>query len=101
MLAAGLAHPEARALPLLVLVLGSPLFLLLACGAVINQLDSVSDLAVIPLGQLLGVEVSAGKVFNALLVIYLVLMGCGPPAAVPAQLRPPPGRRGAAPVARR
>ena len=58
-----------------------PLFLLLACGAVINQLDSVSDLAVIPLGQLLGVEVSTGKVFSALLVIYLVLMGCGPPAA--------------------
>ena len=58
-----------------------PMVLLLACGAVIDQLDSVSDLAVIPLGQLLGVTVSAGKVFNALLVTYLVLVGCGPPAA--------------------
>jgi small-conductance mechanosensitive channel len=58
-----------------------PLFLVLALGVLINQLDSLSDLAVIPLGQLLGVTVSAGKVFNALLVIYLVLMGCGPPAA--------------------
>ena len=58
-----------------------PLFLVLALGVLINQLDSVSDLAVIPLGQLLGVEVSTGKVFSALLVIYLVLVGCGPPAA--------------------
>ena len=58
-----------------------PMVLLLACGAVIDQLDSVSDLAVIPIGQLLGVTVSAGKVFNALLVTYLVLVGCGPPAA--------------------
>jgi len=58
-----------------------PVYLLLAGGALIDQLDSVSDLAVIPLGQLFGVTVSAGKVFNALLVIYLVLVGCGPPAA--------------------
>ena len=58
-----------------------PLYLLLAAGLVINQLASLSDLAVIPLGQLLGVEVSTGQVFNALLVIYLVLVGCGPPAA--------------------
>jgi potassium-dependent mechanosensitive channel len=58
-----------------------PLYLLLALGVVISQLDSLTDLAVIPLGQLLGVTVSAGKVFNALLVIYLVLMACGPPAA--------------------
>jgi hypothetical protein len=63
-----------------------PLFLLMALGVVIHQLDSLSDLAVIPLGQLLGVEVSAGKVFNALLVIYLVLVGCGPPAAALAWL---------------
>lgn len=58
-----------------------PMYLLLASGVVIDQLDSVHDLAVIPLGQLLGVTVSAGKVFNALLVTYLVLVGCGPPAA--------------------
>ena len=58
-----------------------PVYLLLAGGTLIDQLDSVSDLAVIPVGQLFGVTVSAGKVFNALLVIYLVLVGCGPPAA--------------------
>ena len=58
-----------------------PLFILLAIGVVIDRLDSLSDLAVIPLGQVFGVEVSAGKVFNAVLVVYLVLVGCGPPAA--------------------
>ncbi|MFZ9850007.1 MAG: mechanosensitive ion channel family protein [Vulcanococcus sp.] len=58
-----------------------PFYLLLAIGLVVNQLASLSDLAVIPLGQVLGVKVSAGKAFNALLVIYLVLVGCGPPAA--------------------
>ncbi|MBM5795941.1 MAG: mechanosensitive ion channel, partial [Cyanobacteria bacterium M_surface_7_m2_037] len=34
-----------------------------------------------PLGELFGVAISAGKLFQALVVIYLVLVGCGPPAA--------------------
>jgi small-conductance mechanosensitive channel len=38
-------------------------------------------LAVIPLGQLFGVTVTTEQAFQALLVIYLVLVGCGPPAA--------------------
>lgn len=58
-----------------------PLYLLLAGGLLIRQVDSLNDLAVIPLGELLGVTVSAGKVFNAVLVVYLVLVACGPPAA--------------------
>jgi len=36
---------------------------------------------VIQLGELLGVSVSLGKLFNALVVSYLVLVGSGPPAA--------------------
>ncbi|MCS5706611.1 mechanosensitive ion channel [Synechococcus sp. FGCU-3] len=58
-----------------------PLYLL-GCGLLlIRSVDSLQDLAVIQLGQLLGVSISAGKLFNALLVMYLVLVGCGPPAA--------------------
>ncbi|MFM8935645.1 MAG: mechanosensitive ion channel family protein [Vulcanococcus sp.] len=58
-----------------------PLYLLLALLLLISEFDSLRDLAVIPMGQLLGVSLSLEKVFNALLVIYLVLVGCGPPAA--------------------
>jgi small-conductance mechanosensitive channel len=58
-----------------------PLYLLTAALLLITEVDSLHDLAVIPLGQLLGVAVTTEKLFNALLVIYLVLVGCGPPAA--------------------
>ena len=58
-----------------------PLYLLAAALLLISEVDSLSSLAVIPLGQLMGVHLSTEKVFHALLVIYLVLVGCGPPAA--------------------
>lgn len=63
-----------------------PGYLLLASLLVINEVASLQDLAVIPLGQLLGVSMSTGRLFSALLVIYLVLVGCGPPAAAIAWL---------------
>jgi small-conductance mechanosensitive channel len=58
-----------------------PLYLIAAAMLLIRSLDSLQDLAVIQFGQLLGVSINAGKLFNSLLVIYLVLVGCGPPAA--------------------
>ena len=58
-----------------------PLYLIAAAMLLISSLDSLQDLAVIEFGQLLGVSINAGRLFNALLVIYLVLVGCGPPAA--------------------
>ena len=58
-----------------------PAYLLVAAVALINEVDSLRDLAVAPLGELFGVAISAGKLVEALLVIYLVLVGCGPPAA--------------------
>ncbi len=58
-----------------------PLYLLVATLALISVVDSLQDLAVAPLGELFGVAISAGKLFQALVVIYLVLVGCGPPAA--------------------
>jgi len=58
-----------------------PGYLLLGAMVLISEVDSLQDLALAPMGQVFDVSVSAGKVFNALLVIYLVLVGCGPPAA--------------------
>jgi small-conductance mechanosensitive channel len=58
-----------------------PTFLLLAAMALISEVDSLNDLAVAQLGELFGVEINAGKLFHALVVIYLVVVGCGPPAA--------------------
>jgi small-conductance mechanosensitive channel len=58
-----------------------PLFLVVAALLLISEVDSLSDVAVIPLGQLFGTPVNVEKVFQGLLVIYLVLVGCGPPAA--------------------
>ncbi|NDF62827.1 MAG: mechanosensitive ion channel protein MscS, partial [Synechococcaceae bacterium WBB_3_034] len=63
-----------------------PLYLLVATLALINKLDSISDLAVIPVGQLFGTSIELGKVFGSLLVIYLLLLGSGPPAAAMAWL---------------
>jgi small-conductance mechanosensitive channel len=58
-----------------------PAYLVGAALLLIRQVDNINDLAVIQLGELLGVSVSFGKLFNALVVVYLVLVGCGPPAA--------------------
>ena len=58
-----------------------PLYLVGSALLLIREVDSLRSLAVIPLGQLMGVNLSTEKVFHALLVIYLVLVGCGPPAA--------------------
>ena len=58
-----------------------PAYLLVAAVALISEIDSLRDLAVTPLGELFGVAISTGKLVEALLVIYLVLVGCGPPAA--------------------
>jgi potassium efflux system protein len=58
-----------------------PAYLVLAVMLLIKEVDSVQDLAIAPLGEVFGVAISAGKLFQALVVIYVVLVGCGPPAA--------------------
>ena len=58
-----------------------PAYLLLTALVLISEVDSLQDLAVAPMGQLFGVAISAGKLFLALTVLYVVLVGCGPPAA--------------------
>jgi len=58
-----------------------PIYLVISALALIRDVDSVLDLAVAPMGSLFGVTINAGDLFEALVVIYLVLVGCGPPAA--------------------
>lgn len=58
-----------------------PAYLVGAALLLIRSVDSIQDLAVIEFGRLLGVSVTAGRLFDAVVVIYLVLVGCGPPAA--------------------
>ncbi|MFM2121767.1 MAG: hypothetical protein RLZZ589_204, partial [Cyanobacteriota bacterium] len=77
--------PEERVHQLLSRLL-RPLYLLAATLVLIDKLDSVSDLAVIPVGQLFGTSIELGKVFSSLLVVYLLLLGSGPPAAAMAWL---------------
>ncbi|MEN9542038.1 MAG: hypothetical protein RLZZ459_2129 [Cyanobacteriota bacterium] len=58
-----------------------PAYLVIAVMALVSEVDSLTDLAVAPLGELFGTQISAGKLFQAAVVIYVVLVGCGPPAA--------------------
>jgi small-conductance mechanosensitive channel len=59
-----------------------PLYLLIALLLLINKLDSLGDLAVIQVGQLFNTSIDLGKVFIALVVGYLLLVGAGIPAAL-------------------
>ena len=59
-----------------------PLYLLMALLLLINKLDSLGDLAVIQVGQLFNTSIDLGKVFIALVVGYLLMVGAGMPAAL-------------------
>ena len=63
-----------------------PFYLLGAALLLIRTVDSLQDLAVIEVGQLLGVSFTAGRLFTALVASYLVLVGSAPPAAALAWL---------------
>ena len=57
-----------------------PAYLLLVGLTIINWLDSVQDLAAIPVGEWFGVPLTLGRVFMAGLIIYLVIVCSGLPA---------------------
>lgn len=57
-----------------------PGFLVLAALGVIRQLDSVQDLAIIPVGQWFGIPLDLGKLARSVLIIYLVAVGSALPA---------------------
>ena len=58
-----------------------PAYLLMASLLLIGEFDNPTSLATIPLGRFLGVELTVGKLINAVLVSYLLLVGSQPPAA--------------------
>ena len=58
-----------------------PCFLTFVLVVLVSEVDSLANLAVIPLGSLFGVEINLGKLCGSLLVLYLLLIGSGPPAA--------------------
>jgi potassium efflux system protein len=57
-----------------------PAYLLLVGLVIINQLDSVRDLGSIPVGEWFSVPLTLGRVFMAGVIVYLVIVGSGPPA---------------------
>ncbi len=57
-----------------------PAYLLFATLLVIRLFDNLQDLAVIPIGDWLGSDVSLGNLFVAGLILYVLVMGSGPPA---------------------
>lgn len=63
-----------------------PLYLLSTVELGINRLANINDLAVIPIGELFGVPLTLGKVFTLAFFTYLLVVGCGPPAAALAWL---------------
>jgi potassium efflux system protein len=58
-----------------------PCYLVAAVVLLVSELDSLEDLAVIPLGRLFGAEINLGKLCVSLLAFYLLLIGSGPPSA--------------------
>jgi potassium-dependent mechanosensitive channel len=58
-----------------------PLYLLTTALLLIGHLDSLQELAVVPLGTVMGVPLYLGRLLSAVVVSYLVLVGSGPPAA--------------------
>jgi len=63
-----------------------PCYLAFAVAALVSEVDSLPNLAVIPLGSLFGVEINLGELCVSLLILYLLLIGSAPPAAVLAWL---------------
>jgi small-conductance mechanosensitive channel len=56
-----------------------PLYLLMVFLVLLQQVDSPRNLALINVGSWFGSDVAAGQIFVALVVLYLLLMGSGPP----------------------
>ncbi len=57
-----------------------PAYLLVAVLLVIRVFDNPQDLALIPIGEWFGSEVTLGSFFLAVLIVYVLAMGTGPPA---------------------
>lgn len=59
-----------------------PIFCVIAILALIEHVDSLDDLAVIPMGEWFGTTLDVGTVFTSLAALYFVLLGSRPVAIV-------------------
>lgn len=57
-----------------------PAYLMVAALLVIRVFDNPQDLALIPIGEWFGSEVTLGSFLLAVLIVYVLAMGTGPPA---------------------
>ena len=55
-----------------------PIFYIGAILALINHLDSLDDLAVIPVVEMFGQSMNLGKIFTFLVILYFILIGSRP-----------------------
>ena len=55
-----------------------PLFVVIAGLVLINKIDNLDDLAVVPLGQWFRTTVNVGQVSSAVVILYLLVTGSGP-----------------------
>jgi small-conductance mechanosensitive channel len=62
-----------------------PVFLIAGAVALINQLDTINDVAAIPIGEAFNIEITLGKLFISLAISYLVIVGSGLPAGLMAR----------------
>lgn len=57
-----------------------PALLIATLLVVLDEVDNLHQLASIPLGQLFGSDISLGRGFQVLVVLYILAIGSGPPA---------------------
>ena len=58
-----------------------PVYLLTTALILISSLESLQELAVLPLGTVMGIPLYLGRLLTAVVMGYLVLVASGPPAA--------------------
>lgn len=57
-----------------------PALLIATLLVVLDEVDNLQQLASMPLGQLFGSDISLGRGFQVLVVLYILAIGSGPPA---------------------
>ena len=58
-----------------------PALLIATLLIVLDEVDNLQQLASMPLGQLFGSDISLGRGFQVLVVLYMLAIGSGPPAS--------------------
>ena len=60
----------------------NPLYLIFITLSLVNKLDSAQDLAVVNIITFFDTKLTLGKLLSSLLIVYFLLVGSGPPAAL-------------------